>query len=296
MWQLRVLTIMGSIAAVVMSIAVFMDSVQSAKVPIAHQAVFSVAEPPAALSQVAGIPPEEETTPPPPPAPPPVAKVSYIKVVTSCGPYYGGTCVRARSEPGTDYPIVLQLRKGIVLRIDGEVVGGGRKWYKVVFDEWLRYPDRIPADLYVAADLVQPFTDFEPRSISNTTPRTDKYIIVDRGNQMLYAYEGKTLFMKAAISTGLDLTPTPRGTFTVYRKTPSRYMQGPIPGISDQEYDLPGVPWNLYFTEEGGAIHGTYWHDHFGEQWSHGCVNLPPDKAEKLYEWAPLGTKVIVKD
>jgi lipoprotein-anchoring transpeptidase ErfK/SrfK len=34
----------------------------------------------------------------------------------------------------------------------------------------------------------------------------------------------------------------------------------------------------------------------FGEPWSHGCVNLPPDQARKLYLWADIGTPVIVRD
>ena len=33
-------------------------------------------------------------------------------------------------------------------------------------------------------------------------------------------------------------------------------MQGPIPGISEQEYDLPGVPWTMYFTIDGGELKG----------------------------------------
>jgi lipoprotein-anchoring transpeptidase ErfK/SrfK len=102
--------------------------------------------------------------------------------------------------------------------------------------------------------------------------------------------------MQQHISTGLEFTPTPRGTFTVYRKTPSRYMQGPLPGVSDQYYDLPGVPWNLYFTQQGAVIHGAYWHDNFGKRWSHGCVNVPPAKARELYQWADLGMQVTVRD
>lgn len=113
---------------------------------------------------------------------------------------------------------------------------------------------------------------------------------------MLYAYEGDALFMQVRISSGLAFTPTPRGTFTVYKKTPTRYMQGPLPGISAQYYDLPGVPWNLYFTHQGGVIHGAYWHDKFGKRWSHGCVNLPLEQAYKLYLWADVGTPVIVRD
>jgi len=74
-------------------------------------------------------------------------------------------------------------------------------------------------------------------------------------------------------------------------------MQGPLPNIpSDDYYDLPGVPWNLYFTNGGAVIHGAYWHNSFGSPYSHGCVNLSPEDAEKIYNWAPLGTKVIVSD
>ena len=113
---------------------------------------------------------------------------------------------------------------------------------------------------------------------------------------MLYAYEGDALFMKQSISTGKDGTETPRGTFSIFRKTPSRYMQGPIPGISDDSYDLPGVPWTMYFTEQGAAFHGAYWHNNFGQEWSHGCVNLPVNKAEDLYDWADIGTVVVVRD
>ena len=73
-------------------------------------------------------------------------------------------------------------------------------------------------------------------------------------------------------------------------------MQGPIPGVSSHYYDLPGVPWNLYFSKEGAVIHGAYWHTSFGKQWSNGCVNLPIATAEKIYKWADVGTKVVVRD
>ena len=74
-------------------------------------------------------------------------------------------------------------------------------------------------------------------------------------------------------------------------------MQGPLPYLARSDYyDLPGVPWNLYFTQQGAVIHGTYWHNSFGEAYSHGCVNVRPNEAERLYHWAPLGTEVVVRD
>jgi lipoprotein-anchoring transpeptidase ErfK/SrfK len=49
----------------------------------------------------------------------------------------------------------------------------------------------------------------------------------------------------------------------------------------------------MYF-KAGYAMHGTYWHDNFGQPMSHGCVNIPTGKAAWLYNWAPQGTVVVV--
>lgn len=228
-------------------------------------------------------------------AEPPLSE--YIEVSEGCGPYFEGTCVNMRSGPGEEYPVVLKLRTGMVLGVASTTTINGSEWYKVKFDSWLWYPERMVGDYFVSADVVRLFSDHGDRNFEEgMTASSTKRITVDRSEQKLYAYDGDTLFMEEPISTGLELTPTPRGVFTVYKKTPSRYMQGPLPGISDQYYDLPGVPWNLYFTPEGGAIHGAYWHDKFGQPWSHGCVNQSPDQAKKLYEWADVGTKVLVRD
>ncbi len=243
------------------------------------------------------------------PAPEPET-INYIEIKEGCGPYFAGTCINARSGPGIEYPSVLKLRTGMLLAVATTTVtdAAGTDWYKVVFTEWIRYPNRLTSDLYVAKTYAHGFSASGSEELETALPElfdaarevfgltSRKSIVVDRSEQKLYAYENDVLFMEVSVSTGLDLTPTPRGTFTVYRKTPSRYMQGPLPGISDQYYDLPGVPWNLYFTEEGGAIHGAYWHDEFGTQRSHGCVNLPLDAAQTLYEWTPLGTAVLVQD
>jgi len=237
--------------------------------------------------------------------------VNYIEVTDSCGPHYEDECLNVRSGPGSTFPAVEKLRTGVVLAVATTTVTDpdGIEWYRIVFNEWVRYPGRIGKDWYVAEPYVRGFTDSGLQEQEAPLPALlhqageqfgfiseEKRIVIDRSEQKLYAYEGDTLFLETAISTGLDLTPPPRGMFTVYRKTPSRYMQGPLPGISDQYYDLPGVPWNLYFTQEGGAIHGAYWHAEFGKQWSHGCVNLPLERARTLYEWTPLGTSVLVQD
>lgn len=220
----------------------------------------------------------------------------YIEVTDSCGPYFNGACVNMRSGPGIKYPVVMKLRNGMVLKVASTTVADGHIWYKIGFDGEVHYPERVKSDWYVAGDYVHLFLGANSNKIANKIDRlSTKRIIVDLANNVLYAYEGDALFMQQPISPGLDATPTSPGTFWVMRRALESYMQGPIPGGSSQYYDLPGVPWDLYFTRDGAAIHGTYWHNHFGQPWSHGCVNLPPDQAKILYAWADLGTPVIVR-
>ena len=189
----------------------------------------------------------------------------YIEIVGGCGPYYDGEeCVRSHAGPGEEYREANKFRRGVVLKVEHVVLKDLRTWYKITFDEPVRYPERLAREQYVPAGNIRYFySNGTHEFTADEHASTTKQIIVDRSGQRLYAYDSDLLFMEASISTGLQLTPTPGGTFSVYKKTPSRYMQGPLPGVSDQYYDLPGVPWNLYFTREGGVIHGAYWHDKF---------------------------------
>jgi lipoprotein-anchoring transpeptidase ErfK/SrfK len=224
----------------------------------------------------------------------------FIEIMEGCDTGYVGECVVARTGAGEEFPVALRLRSGMVLPIANTRVkdSRGNSWYQIEFNEWIRYPGRIGKELYVEASRVRPFVapPLEELEEGVEVGTTTKRIVVDRSDQKLYAYVGDQLVFWYPVSTGLSLTPTPRGEFTVYKKMPSRYMQGPLPGITSQYYDLPGVPWDLYFTKEGGTIHGAYWHENFGRMWSHGCVNLSPQDARAVYNWAPVGTPVLVRD
>jgi lipoprotein-anchoring transpeptidase ErfK/SrfK len=49
-------------------------------------------------------------------------------------------------------------------------------------------------------------------------------------------------------------------------------------------YQLRDVPYIQYF-EAGYALHAAYWHDVFGTPRSHGCVNLSPVDAHRVFLW-----------
>ena len=116
---------------------------------------------------------------------------------------------------------------------------------------------------------------------------TGREIVVDLSDSRVYAYENGVLVHSVLGSTGLPATPTVQGDFRVQRKYFAQTMSGP-------GYYLPDVPYVLYFYA-GYALHGTYWHSNWGQQMSHGCVNLPTPEAEWFYSWADVGTPVRVQ-
>jgi len=119
-----------------------------------------------------------------------------------------------------------------------------------------------------------------------STSLTGKWIGINLSRQTLTAYQGSTPVLQAVVSTGTRYYPTPTGRFSIRRKYRSTHMSGP-------GYSLPNVPYAMFFVG-GYAIHGTYWHSNFGTPMSHGCVNMRTDQAGWLYNWAPLGTPVVV--
>jgi len=117
---------------------------------------------------------------------------------------------------------------------------------------------------------------------------TGRWIEVVLSSQRTIAWQGDRQVRTIVVSTGISRYPTPTGTFRIYAKYPSVTMSGP-------DYHLPDVPGTMFFYR-GYAIHGTYWHDDFGTPMSHGCVNLSKADAAWLYQWASLGTSVVVRN
>lgn len=125
---------------------------------------------------------------------------------------------------------------------------------------------------------------------------TDKLITVDIGKQRLYAWQGGQVMYETPVSTGMNLTPTVKGNFKIRTKVPIQDMRGPSPYkqfYPNGRYHVKDVPHVLYFYQ-AYAIHGAYWHNNFGRPASHGCVNVPLAAAEWLYNFADVGTQVIV--
>ena len=150
-------------------------------------------------------------------------------------------------------------------------------------------PRAIPAALAVMLLLAALALAVVPAPA--TAARADKSIVVSISQQMLWAYKGEQVVLSSYVSTGKAGFDTPIGSDVILSKLTSQTMAGVIGG---EYYNVPDVPNVMYFTNGGHALHGTYWHSSFGTPMSHGCVNLPMDVAAWLFQWAPIGTPVLI--
>jgi lipoprotein-anchoring transpeptidase ErfK/SrfK len=168
----------------------------------------------------------------------------------------------------------------------------GEPWYQIT-------SELSKTEVYFApARHLRPIPPEETAPISPDVPPEKKRIEVSLTEQILRAFEYDEEVYKARISSGIPNgrlsadqlpTATPKGTFRIYSKMPSKHM-GSIAGGEEVEaadgFSLPGVPWTAFFHDNGGyAFHGTYWHNNFGLQMSHGCVNMRNEDARWLFRW-----------
>jgi lipoprotein-anchoring transpeptidase ErfK/SrfK len=78
---------------------------------------------------------------------------------------------------------------------------------------------------------------------------------------------------------------TPAGTHFIWQKRISERMVADTVSDDPDFYNLPGVPFVCYFTDNWVATHGTYWHNDYGRPRSHGCVNMSPAAARWVWRW-----------
>jgi hypothetical protein len=125
-------------------------------------------------------------------------------------------------------------------------------------------------------------------------PENSKWIHVDIGDQTLTAYEGSRPVYVTLVSSGAEKKDeefaTPRGLYWIVSKNVTATMANLA--LDEEAYWIEDVPWTMYFYKSY-ALHGAFWHNVFGNQRSHGCVNLTPADARWLFYWSepalPLG-------
>lgn len=150
-----------------------------------------------------------------------------------------------------------------------------------------------PADRAIAVATTETEPEVQKVSPGYTLGRySGKYIEIDLGKQMLYQIEGNNLIGSHRVSTGKWSMPTPRGEFAINAKTDRAYSA---------RYDLYMPYWMSFIGSDYGIHELPEWANgtkegegHLGTPVSHGCVRLGVGDAAAVYNWADIGTPVVV--
>jgi len=169
----------------------------------------------------------------------------------------------------------------------------GETWYRI-YDDLTGFPYNVNP-LHV-----RPIPLEELVPITPDVPFEKKRIDVNLTTQTLIAYENQKEVLKTSISSGIPngrvdatkiSTKTPEGEFHILDKMPAKHMGNGNLFAGLDDYELPGVPWTSFFTAQGHAFHGTYWHNNFGTPMSHGCINMRSEEAKWIFNWVrPIAT------
>ncbi len=120
-----------------------------------------------------------------------------------------------------------------------------------------------------------------------------KYIDINRATQIMTIFEDGKLLDSFLISSGKRGMETPQGEFQIRNKFPRAwskvyklYMPFWMAIVPSGKYGIHELPeW------PGGYKEGA---NHLGTPVSHGCVRLGVGPAETVYNWAEIGTPVVV--
>jgi len=140
-------------------------------------------------------------------------------------------------------------------------------------------------------------------SLTETAYKTERVVTEDNrwieyniSTYTLTLWDGSTrVWSTSQTANGKRSTPTITGHFRVFLKYSVQTMTGGRAGEADY-YNIPGVKWVTYWGPGGYAFHTASWltSDKIGTGISHGCVNMLESDAKTVYDYATIGTRVVV--
>jgi hypothetical protein len=127
-------------------------------------------------------------------------------------------------------------------------------------------------------------------------------IVLSLDAQQLTGYEGSKVVVDTPVTTGKPALATDTGAMKVLSKQAPWKMHSPWPKGSPFWYPDTLVREVVWFTNTGEGLHDASWEpasdygkgSQLGRSASHGCVHVPNAAEDFLYNWAAVGTPVIV--
>jgi lipoprotein-anchoring transpeptidase ErfK/SrfK len=127
-----------------------------------------------------------------------------------------------------------------------------------------------------------------------------KLIVVSLSRQVLTAYEDGTVVLTTLVATGRPQLPTPPGVYSIFHRYSPYKMISPWPYGSPWWYPPSWTSFAMEFIGGGYFIHDAPWRSWYGPganlyNGTHGCVNVPYSSMATIWNWAPIGTTVVVQ-
>jgi lipoprotein-anchoring transpeptidase ErfK/SrfK len=125
-------------------------------------------------------------------------------------------------------------------------------------------------------------------------------VVIHRGANRLYLYNGTRLRRVFGVATGQSVYPTPVGRFHVIVKWKNPWWYPPAAPWAAGEKPVPPGPGNplgtrwMGISAPGVGIHGTNNESSIGYSVSHGCIRMHVRDAEWLFENIDIGTTVYI--
>jgi lipoprotein-anchoring transpeptidase ErfK/SrfK len=125
-------------------------------------------------------------------------------------------------------------------------------------------------------------------------------IVIRRGSNRLYLYNGTHYQRLFAVATGQHQYPTPLGRFRIVVKWKNPWWYPPDSPWAQGQSPVPPGPGNplgtrwMGLSASGVGIHGTPSDGSIGYSVSHGCIRMHIPQAEWLFNHVEVGTTVFI--
>lgn len=166
------------------------------------------------------------------------------------------------------------VKRFVALPLTGKTIERGKTQYSEQLDgTWVK-------TRYVRTTNPGP----PPEGIGEKEP----WIDINLTSQTLVVFRGREPVYATLVSTGKKSKikekdhSTPTGKWRIREKHLTTTMDGDGTAAGDLPYSIEDVPYVMYFYRSY-AVHGAFWHRNYGVQMSHGCVNLSPLDAKKVF-------------
>jgi len=207
-----------------------------------------------------------------------------------------GLDMNLRSEPNRSKPPIGTIKAGTSVTVVRWVTG---EEIEPANDTWAQLSDGS----YVFSTSLRRAPLESPPARPADAPTTGRWIDVNLTEQVVTAYEGREAVKSVLVSTGRPGWDTPTGTFPVRRRVEKDTMDGATlagqgPNGAGATYKVENVRYVQYFTDDGSAIHENYWRRPatFGMPGSHGCIGMTTADAAWFWNFATVGTPVVIHE